>query len=116
MDQLYDTVKQTLDGLVIPPLQNIISQFLPDRGILEIEFPPDAATVMIVVISKPTGIAIWMTIDRKQWYKIANYSPASFTCSNPNFDTFVVHFNESLKGRKRITVVYQGEIEVIEIQ
>lgn len=115
MDQLYDEVQKSLDGLVISPLQNIINEFLPDRVILtspDLGIGIDKANPTRVFHASAT-LVVWYF--NRQWY--GAYSPKTITGEFVlDFSKFLTHDQEmNLEWIRTATIVHQGETEVIEL-
>jgi hypothetical protein len=109
---LQETVKRALKGLLLPPLRDIVIEYVPDRGIMTIhpgqivECPVTFQTTRWMDFPEIHG-----TIHSSYWWIGVQFHRKLVT-----FDPFTVHFEDlSLKpGKWMITIVYQGEPEVVQ--
>lgn len=114
MNELYNEVKNALDGVVIPPLQNIINEFLPNRAILT-----SYGLLDWVNIYNPTMcVSHW---NGRPFLVCFNGSTPA-TLSVPITEDFILNFSKFLPRSQRTgyfpqsaVVICQGETEVIEI-
>lgn len=122
MDQLYDEVKKSLDGLVIPPLQNIINEFLPDRALLE--------SYHLIDIARDNGGKITITrkneLNGRVWLPDLRGGGAGADFAPSKFDEFTLDFTPFLPFTRLdrpdwppyfvATIIYHGEPEIIQIE
>jgi hypothetical protein len=110
---IYCAVRKALKGLLIPDLQDIVLEYLPDRGLLEI--PTNLIRKRMVFYPNSWRSArFWASLyfeRRIPFYRKLRY-----------FERFELDFTEWLPKLKecqylvyRVSVIYLGESGIIEI-
>jgi hypothetical protein len=112
MISLQSCVRKALAGLLLPPLQDLVLEYLPDRGILRIHYRGEKWPETFEVDDEwVEGWARLWDGDRFLCFipfqrKFRRFSKFSF--STQNFKTNKESFH--------ITLVYQGEPEIVQIE
>jgi hypothetical protein len=123
MDQLIQLVKDCLDGLAIPPLQNIIIRFLPDRALLGSHHLIGIASTNRGKINiKPSSVPfnggrVWLE-DLRGGGAGADFAPRT------KFGRFTLDFTSFLpsieadweSGYYSALIIYHGQPEIIQIE
>lgn len=110
MDKLEQAVRKSLTGLLLPPLREIVVEYLPDRGILycfnysgllRVEPRPGTTT--------DWGYCAAVLIRDHSW------SVTTFVRKEIWFEPFTFSLNDLSGQYSKITIVYQGEVEIVQI-
>jgi hypothetical protein len=121
MDKLEQAVRKALASLLLPPLQDIVLKYLPDRGVLQLNILGDCvcanSSFKVVRCSfvniEPLVVAYdWSNFDANGEILM------QFSRAILDFPEFTLHFGScQLKGGiNRVTIVYQGEPEIVQIE
>jgi hypothetical protein len=117
MDKLEQAVRKALAGLLLPPLQDIVLEYLPDRGTLEFD-NTSAFCQSVQQLPMTLQPAKWLDYPRVFASNRKGHLFPRFHRKLYTFEPFVLRLGdlEIDEVIKLVTIVYQGEPEIVQIE